>query len=108
MTYAKTLHEWATELAAGRGHSADEWEAAMVRAINRGTLGYILESTSPRVPRILDSEMNDWLTIRDGERELAEQPPLPENRAPRSFRQPANPGAGIHATRATIGLRNRW
>lgn len=101
---SKTLSEWADELAAGRGHSGVEWECAMQRAIQRGTLGFFIESTAPRIPRILESELNDWLTQRNGESEL-DAPPLPVNRAPKSFRQPANPGAGRHGTRLTIGMR---
>lgn len=102
---SKTLHEWAVALAAERGHSPAEWETAMTRAIRRGTLGYFIESTAPRVPRILESELNDWLTIRNGESELVDAPPLPANKAPASFRRPASPGTGHHATRATIGRR---
>lgn len=101
---SKTLPEWAAELASERGHSPAEWESAMVRAIRRGTLGCFVESTSPRIPRILESELNDWLTQRNGESEL-NAPPLPANRAPRSFRRPASPGTGHHASRLTIGMR---
>ena len=104
MSAVRTLYEWATELACGRGHSADEWATAMQTAIRRGTLGYVLDSTAPRVPRILESELNDWLTLRHGEAELS-APALPPNRAPKSFRQPASPATGRHASRATIGRR---
>ena len=101
---SKTLSEWAESLAAARGHSPAEWEAALQAAIRRGTLGYFIESTSPRIPRILDREINNWLKLRNGESEL-DPPPLPANRAPASFRRPASPATGHHATRATIGRR---
>ena len=100
---SKTLSEWAESLAAARGHSPAEWEAALQAAIRRGTLGYFIESTSPRIPRILDSEINNWLKLRN-ESEL-DPPPLTTNRAPASFRRPASPATGHHATRATIGRR---
>ncbi len=102
---AKTLSEWAESLATERGHSPAAWESAMMSAIRRGTLGYFVESTSPRIPRILDSEITGWLKLRNGEAEL-DAPPLPTNRAPASFRRPANPAQGRHATRATIGRRS--
>lgn len=102
---AKTIEQWAVALASERGYSAAEWEAAMQRAIRRGTLSFYIESTAPRVPRILDTEVNDWLALRNGEAELVDSPPLPANRAPKSFRQPASPGAGHHASRLTIGMR---
>ena len=102
---SKTLHEWAAELASERGHSVEQWEAAIQRAIQRGTLGFFIESTAPRIPRILESELNDWLTQRNGETELTAPQPLPLNKAPRSFRQPASPGTGHHASRLTIGMR---
>lgn len=102
---SKTLHEWADHLTIERGHSPAEWEAAMVRAIRRGTLSFFIESTAPRIPRILESELNDWLTQRNGETELTAPQPLPLNKAPRSFRQPASPGTGHHASRLTIGMR---
>lgn len=101
---SKTIEQWAVALAAERGHSIVEWEQAMQRATARGTLGCFVESTSPRVPRILESEIRDWLTQRNGESEL-NAPPLPANRAPQSFRQQANPGTGHHASRLTIGMR---
>ena len=102
---AKTLSEWAESLATERGHSPAEWETAMQSAIRRGTLSFFIESTSPRIPRILDSEINNWLKLRHGESEL-DAPPLPANRAPASFRRPASPATGHHATRATIGRRS--
>ncbi len=101
---SKTLGEWAESLAAGRGHSPAAWETAMQSAIRRGTLGYFVQSDSPRVPRVLASEITGWLKLRNGEAEL-DAPPLTTNRAPRSFRQPASPATGHHATRATIGRR---
>lgn len=101
---SKTLNEWATQLADERGHTAAAWESAMQSAVRRGTLSFFIESTSPRIPRILDSEINNWLKLRNGESEL-DAPPLTTNRAPRSFRQPASPATGHHATRATIGRR---
>lgn len=103
---SKTLGEWAESLAAGRGHSPAAWETAMMSAIRRGTLGYFIESTSPRIPRLLDSEINAWLNLRHGEAEI-DAPPLPRNKAPASFRRPASPATGRHASRATIGRPNR-
>ena len=103
---AKTIEQWAVALASERGHSPAAWETAMMSAIRRGTLGYFIESTSPRIPRILDSEINNWLKLRNGESEL-DPPPLPANRAPASFRRPASPATGRHASRATIGRPNR-
>ena len=102
---SKTLNEWATQLADERGHSPAEWETAMQSAIRRGTLSFFIESTSPRIPRILDSEINNWLKLRHGEAEL-DAPPPPANRAPASFRRPASPATGHHASRATIGRRS--
>ena len=101
---SKTLGEWAESLAAGRGHSPTEWETAMQSAIRRGTLSFFIESTSPRIPRILDSEITGWLKLRAGEAEL-DAPPLTANRAPASFRRAASPATGRHASRATIGRR---
>ena len=103
---SKTLGEWAESLAAGRGHSAIEWETAMQSAIRRGTLGFFVESTAPRIPRVLESELNGWLKLRNGESEL-DAPPLPRNKAPASFRRPASPATGRHASRSTIGRPNR-
>lgn len=102
---AKTIEQWAVALASERGYSAAEWEAAMQRAIRRGTLGFFVESTAPRIPRVLESELNGWLKLRNGESEL-DPPPLPANRAPASFRRPASPATGRHATRASIGRRS--
>lgn len=102
---SKTLSEWAESLAAGRGHSPAEWESAMMSAIRRGTLGYFVESATPRIPRLLDSEITGWLKLRNGESELDAPPPPPANRAPASFRRPASPATGRHASRATIGAR---
>lgn len=102
---SKTLHEWATELSAGRGHSPAEWETAIQRAIKRGTLSFFIESTSPRIPCILDTDIRDWLELRSGESELVDAPPLPSNRAPKSFRTPPSPGTGHHGSRLTIGMR---
>ena len=102
---SKTLSEWAESLAAARGHSPAEWEAALQAAIRRGTLGYFVESSAPRIPRILDSEINAWLKLRNGESEL-DPPPLPRNKAPASFRRAASPATGRHASRATIGRRS--
>ena len=101
---SKTLSEWAESLAAARGHSPAAWETAMQSAIRRGTLGYFVESTTPRIPRVLDSEINNWLKLRNGAAEL-DPPPLPANRAPASFRRAASPATGRHASRATIGRR---
>ena len=53
-------------------------------AIRRGTLSFFIESTAPRIPRILDTEVNDWLAQRNGEAELVDSPPLPANRPPMS------------------------
>ena len=102
---AKTIEQWAVALASERGYSAAEWEAAMQRAIRRGTLSFYIESTAPRVPRILDSEINAWLNLRHGEAEI-DAPPLPRNKAPASFRRAASPATGRHATRASIGRRS--
>ena len=103
---AKTIEQWAVALASERGYSAAEWEAAMQRAIRRGTLSFYIESTAPRIPRVLESELNGWLKLRNGESEL-DPPPLPANRAPASFRRPASPATGRHASRSTIGRPNR-
>ena len=102
---SKTLSEWAESLAAGRGHSPAEWESAMMSAIRRGTLGYFVESATPRIPRLLDSEINNWLKLRHGEAEI-DAPPLPRNKAPALFRRAASPATGRHAIRASIGRRS--
>ena len=100
----RTLDEWATELAAERGHSVGQWAIAMQRSIKRGTLAFYVESTSPRVPRILRTEIDAWLSDRFHPEDLvAADAALPTPRAPKSFRQPAAPGQGRHTSRLTIG-----
>lgn len=101
---SRTLHDWAEELAAGRGNSPDEWANAMQRAIRRGTLAVFTLAIAPRVPMIESDEIDAWLNQRGGESEL-DAPPLPRNKAPASFRQAASPGTGHHAVRGTIGRR---
>ena len=104
----RTLNEWATELAAGRGHSVAQWTIAMQRSIKRGTLSYFIESTSPRVPRILRAEIESWIRDRFHPEDLeAVDTTLPTPRAPKSFRQPAAPMAGRHGSRMTIGMPRR-
>lgn len=104
----RTLDEWASELAAGRGHSVAQWTIAMQRSIKRGTLSYFIESTSPRVPRIRRTEVESWIRDRFHDEDLvAADAALPTPRAPKSFRQPAAPGQGRHGSRMTIGMRIR-
>ena len=100
----RTLDEWASELAAGRGHSVAQWVIAMQRSIRRGTLTYFIESTSPRIPRILHAEIESWIRDRFHDEDLeVDTADLPALRPPRSFRQPACPQEGRHSSRISIG-----
>lgn len=106
---SRALSEWADVLTAMTpGYLTDQWNAALVRSCQRGTLGYFTVSTAPRTPRILSAEIDQWLRYRFVAADLAI--PLgepPRLKAPRSFRQPAAPGEGRHASRLTIGGRGR-
>ena len=101
---SKTIEQWAIELSTGRGHTALEWANAMQRAVQRGTLAIFSLAIAPRVPMIESAEIDAWLTERNGEAEM-DAPPLPANKAPKSFRQAPSPGTGHHSSRLTIGMR---
>ena len=106
---SRTLDEWASVLCdATPGYLPEQWNAALVKSCQRGTLGFFALSTSPRTPRILTTEIRDWLKYRfvvaDLVLPLGEPPRL---KAPRSFRQPACPQEGRHGSRLTVGMRPR-
>ncbi len=106
---SRTLDEWAgvlCDLAPGTIH--EQWNAALVRACQRGTCGFFSTSTAPRTPRIAAKEIRDWIRyhLEEGDLTIPLGEP-PRLKAPRSFRSPADPAQGHHATRATIGRRCR-
>ena len=106
---SRTLDEWAGVLcdhAPGTIH--EQWHAALVRACQRGACGFFSTSTAPRTPRIAAKVIKDWIRYHFEPADLAI--PLgepPRLKAPASFRAPASPAQGQHATRATIGRRCR-
>lgn len=106
---SRTLDEWAGVLCdLAPGYTQDQWNAALVRACQRGACGFFTTSTAPRTPRICASEVQGWLRYEMKPTDLAI--PLgepPRLKAPASFRSPASPAQGRHATRATIGRRCR-
>lgn len=105
---SRTLDEWAQSLAAARGHSVAQWTIAIMRSIKRGTLSFFIESTCPRIPRARRAEIESWIRDRFHPEDLeADDADLPKPKAPRSFRHPAGPGAGRHASRLTIGIPRR-
>lgn len=104
---SRTLNEWASVLCdAAPGTIPDQWNAALVRSCQRGSLGFFTTSDAPRTPRITTAEIDGWLKHRFVAADLAL--PLgepPRLKAPASFRQPASPAEGRHGSRQTIGLR---
>lgn len=104
---SRTLDEWAGVLCDhAPGTIQDQWNAALVRACQRGILGFFSTSDAPRTPRINAKVVRDWLRYHfepnDLTIPLGEPPRL---KAPASFRRPASPATGRHASRSTIGRR---
>ena len=102
---SRTLNEWATVLCdLTPGYLPDQWNAALVRSCQRGTLGFFTESTSPRTPRITTVEVDQWLRHRfhpaDLTLPLGEPPRI---KAPASFRAP-----GFRTREEAVSRRRSW
>lgn len=105
---SRTLDDWASVLCdLCPGTIFEQWHAALVRGCQRGALGFYCASTAPRTPRICTSEIRDWLRYEKVDLSIPMGGDPPRIKIPRSFRQPASPAEGHHASRATIGQRVR-